>query len=92
MEFKQIHEPLLNAVVLNRFDFVSRMLIRKTDPFKVNRGVCTNMNVVHFNDINTELLGIPDTDCDCGTTVQRICLDLAGIFNTVTISATKQGV
>merc|ERR1719384_301357 len=50
-----------------------------------------------LNDIDTEQLGIPDTDY--GTTVkmpsgefQRICRDLAAIGDTVTISATKQGV
>jgi len=50
-----------------------------------------------LNDIDAEQLGIPDTDY--GTTVkmpaaefQRICRDLAAIGDTVTISATKQGV
>merc|ERR1712204_14789 len=50
-----------------------------------------------LNDIDAEQLGIPDTDY--GTTVkmpsaefQRICRDLAAIGDTVTISATKNGV
>jgi len=50
-----------------------------------------------LNDIDAEQLGIPDTDY--ATTVkmpsaefQRICRDLAAIGDTVTISATKQGV
>merc|ERR1719447_610719 len=50
-----------------------------------------------LNDIDQEQLGIPDTDY--ATTVkmpsaefQRICRDLAAIGDTVTISATKQGV
>merc|ERR1719233_2386024 len=50
-----------------------------------------------LNDIDAEQLGIPDTDY--GTTVkmpsaefQRICRDLAAIGDTVSISATKQGV
>jgi len=50
-----------------------------------------------LNDIDAEQLGIPDTDY--ATTVQmpsaefqRICRDLAAIGDTVTISASKQGV
>merc|ERR1719410_1754832 len=50
-----------------------------------------------LNDIDAEQLGIPDTDY--GTTVkmpsaefQRICRDLAAIGDTVSISASKQGV
>merc|ERR1719249_407913 len=50
-----------------------------------------------LNDIDAEQLGIPDTDY--GTTVkmpsaefQRICRDLAAIGDTVTISASKEGV
>merc|ERR1711972_847168 len=50
-----------------------------------------------LNDIDAEQLGIPETEY--GTTVkmpssefQRICRDLSAIGDTVTISATKQGV
>jgi len=50
-----------------------------------------------LNDIDAEQLGIPDTDY--GTTVkmpsaefQRICRDLAAIGDTVSISASKEGV
>jgi len=50
-----------------------------------------------MNDIDQEQLGIPDTEYDCHIEMpsgefQRICRDLAAIGDTVTISATKQGV
>jgi len=50
-----------------------------------------------LNDIDQEQLGIPDTEYDTiiempSAEFQRICRDLAAIGDTVTISATKQGV
>jgi len=50
-----------------------------------------------LNDIDQEQLGIPDTEYDTiiempSSEFQRICRDLAAIGDTVTISATKQGV
>merc|ERR1719411_667555 len=50
-----------------------------------------------LNDIDTEQLGIPETEYDTviempATEFQRICRDLSAIGDTVTISATKQGV
>jgi len=50
-----------------------------------------------LNDIDQEQLGIPDTDYATtikmpSTEFQRICRDLAAIGDTVTISATKDGV
>merc|ERR1739838_363038 len=50
-----------------------------------------------LNDIDQEQLGIPDTEYDTiiempSADFQRICRDLAAIGDTVTISATKQGV
>merc|ERR1719203_713393 len=50
-----------------------------------------------LNDIDQEQLGIPDTEYDTviempATEFQRICRDLSAIGDTVTISATKQGV
>merc|ERR1719365_269888 len=50
-----------------------------------------------MNDIDQEQLGIPDTEYECHIQMpsgefQRICRDLAAIGDTVTISATKQGV
>jgi len=50
-----------------------------------------------LNDIDQEQLGIPDTEYDTviempAAEFQRICRDLAAIGDTVTISATKQGV
>lgn len=50
-----------------------------------------------MNDIDQEQLGIPDTEYDCHIQMpsgefQRICRDLAAIGDTVTISASKQGV
>jgi len=48
-------------------------------------------------DIDTDQLGIPDTQYQCvikipSTQFQRICRDLGAIGDTVTISATKEGV
>ena len=48
-------------------------------------------------DIDTEQLGIPDTEYQCTVKLpsnefQRICRDLSAIGDTVTISATKEGV
>jgi len=50
-----------------------------------------------LNDIDQEQLGIPDTEYETiiempSAEFQRICRDLAAIGDTVTISATKQGV
>jgi len=50
-----------------------------------------------LNDIDQEQLGIPETEYDTiiempSAEFQRICRDLAAIGDTVTISATKQGV
>merc|ERR1711951_226507 len=50
-----------------------------------------------LNDIDQEQLGIPETEYDTiiempSADFQRICRDLAAIGDTVTISATKQGV
>merc|ERR1719347_628225 len=50
-----------------------------------------------LNDIDQEQLGIPDTEYETiiempSSEFQRICRDLAAIGDTVTISATKQGV
>merc|ERR1719273_1220019 len=50
-----------------------------------------------LNDIDQEQLGIPDTEYDTiiempSAEFQRICRDLAATGDTVTISATKQGV
>lgn len=48
-------------------------------------------------DIDTEQLGIPDTEYKCvvkmpSTEFQRICRDLSAIGDTVVVSATKEGV
>merc|ERR1719474_396232 len=86
-----------------QFSALSKILKCMTSKDSLSIQAQSDGDVVNFifelkmNDIDQEQLGIPDTEYDCHIQMpsgefQRICRDLAAIGDTVTISASKQGV
>merc|ERR1719348_1969107 len=82
-----------------QFSALSKILKCMTSKDSLSIQAQSDGDVVNFifESMDQEQLGIPDTEYDTiiempSAEFQRICRDLAAIGDTVTISATKQGV